>query len=74
MLARARMLVPMNTLSMERRAAILAALDNFCRSHQTLTRANRGVHLTPAMAGGVTNHRWTLQEVLALAYPVALAA
>lgn len=47
---------------------------NFCRSHQTLTRANRGIHLTPAMAAGVTDHRWTLLEVLALAYPVALAA
>jgi IS1 family transposase len=47
---------------------------NFCRSHQTLTRANRGIHLTPAMAAGVTDHRWTLAEVLALAYPVAMAA
>lgn len=39
---------------------------NFCRVHQTLTRANGGIHLTPAMAAGITNHRWTLEEVLAL--------
>ncbi len=39
---------------------------NFCRSHQTLTRDNRGVHTTPAMAAGLTNHVWSLVEVLGL--------
>ena len=41
---------------------------NFCRVHQTLTREKRGIHTTPAMAAGVTNHRWTLLEVLALPF------
>jgi hypothetical protein len=26
--------------------------DNFCRVHQTLTKANRGIHTTPAMVAG----------------------
>lgn len=39
---------------------------NFCRSHQTLTRDNGGVHVTPAMAAKITDHRWTLEEVVAL--------
>ncbi len=47
---------------------------NFCRAHQTLTRANRGIHLTPAMAADVTDHRWTLEEVLAVLLAAAKAA
>lgn len=39
---------------------------NFCRKHETLTRAARGVHTTPAMAAGVTDHVWKLEEVVEL--------
>jgi IS1 family transposase len=39
---------------------------NFCRPHQTLTKANKGVLKTPAMAAGVTDHVWKLEEVVAL--------
>lgn len=39
---------------------------NFCRSHGTLTKAAKGVHTTPAMAAGLTNHVWTIEEVLGL--------
>ena len=39
---------------------------NFCRPHQTLTKANRGVLKTPAMAAGVTDHVWKLEEIVAL--------
>ena len=42
---------------------------NFCRSHQTLTRDKKGIHTTPAMAAGITDHRWTLEEVLSLLSP-----
>jgi IS1 family transposase len=38
---------------------------NFCRAHQTLTK-NSGRKMTPAMAAGVTDHVWTLDEVIAL--------
>ncbi len=39
---------------------------NFCRKHETLTRNADGVHTTPAMAAGLTNHVWKLDEVVAL--------
>ena len=42
---------------------------NFCRKHQTLTKAAKGVHTTPAMAAGVTDRVWTVEDVLALMDP-----
>ena len=39
---------------------------NFVRKHQTLTKAAGGVHTTPAMAAGVTDHVWSLAEVVGL--------
>src|SRR5262245_9310017 len=42
---------------------------NFCRKHQTLTKAAKGVHTTPAMASGLTDHVWTIEEVLGLMDP-----
>jgi len=39
---------------------------NFCRSHQTLTKAKKGIHQTPAMAAGVTDHVWKVEELIAL--------
>jgi IS1 family transposase len=37
---------------------------NFCRVHSTLTRANRGIHTTPAMAAGLTGHVWKIEDIL----------
>jgi hypothetical protein len=37
---------------------------NFCRPHQTLTKANRGIKQTPAMATGLTDHVWSVEEIL----------
>ncbi len=42
---------------------------NFCRSHGTLTKAKKGIHTTPAMAAGVTDHVWTIEELLGLMNP-----
>src|SRR6266700_2402101 len=39
---------------------------NFCRPHQTLTRAAKGIYRTPAMAAGLTNHVWTVADIVAL--------
>jgi IS1 family transposase len=39
---------------------------NFCRIHQTLTKQNRGIHQTPAMAAGLTNRVWTVMNLLLL--------
>ena len=39
---------------------------NFVRKHQTLTQQAGGIHTTPAMAAGVADHIWTLEEVVEL--------
>src|SRR5687768_4582916 len=39
---------------------------NFVRSHMTLSKARGGMHTTPAMAAGVADHPWKLEEVVAL--------
>src|SRR5215211_3849158 len=36
---------------------------NFCRAHQTLTKAAKGIKTTPAMAAGLTSHVWTIEEI-----------
>jgi IS1 family transposase len=42
---------------------------NYCRPHQTLTKAAGGVKTTPAMACGLTDHVWTVEEMLELMDP-----
>ena len=39
---------------------------NFCRVHQTLTKAAGGIRKTPAMAAGVTDRVWALEDVVGL--------
>lgn len=39
------------------------------RSYATLTKAAGGIHTTPAMAAGVSDHVWKLEEVLRLLAP-----
>ena len=39
---------------------------NFSRPHMTLTKAKNGIKTTPAMAAGVSDHVWSLAEVVAL--------
>ena len=39
---------------------------NFARPHKTLTKANGGYSTSPAMAAGVTDHVWSLKEVVGL--------
>ena len=42
---------------------------NFCKPHGTLTKASGGIHTTPAMAAGVTNRVWKIEDLLALMDP-----
>jgi hypothetical protein len=42
---------------------------NYCRPHQTLTKAAQGVKTTPAMASGLTDHVWTVKDIIALMNP-----
>jgi IS1 family transposase len=39
---------------------------NYCRPHQTLTKANRGIKTTPAMAAGLASKVWTVEDILKL--------
>jgi IS1 family transposase len=39
---------------------------NFCRVHQTLTRAKGGIHQTPAMAAGLADRVWTVEDLVGL--------
>lgn len=45
---------------------------NYCRPHQTLSKAAQGVKTTPAMASGLTDHVWTAKDILALMDPRTL--
>jgi IS1 family transposase len=42
---------------------------NFCRAHQTLTKAAKGIKTTPATAAGLTDHVWSVEEILGLMDP-----
>ena len=39
---------------------------NFCRPHMTLTKAAGGIKQTPAMAAGVADHVWKVEEIVGL--------
>lgn len=39
---------------------------NFCRKHETLTKRAGAIHTTPAMAAGVSDHVWKIEEVVTL--------
>ena len=45
---------------------------NFARPHGTLTKAAKGIKTTPAMAAGLTDHVWTIEEMLELMNPERL--
>jgi IS1 family transposase len=47
---------------------------NFVKPHGTLTKAAKGIHTTPAMASGVADHVWTVEEVVALVASKELSA
>lgn len=42
---------------------------NYCRPHQTLTKTAKGIKTTPAMASGLTDHVWAVEEILDLMRP-----
>jgi hypothetical protein len=39
---------------------------NYCRLHMMLTQARGGIHTSPVMAAGLTDHVWTKEGVLAM--------
>lgn len=46
--------------------ALFAMHYNFCRSHMTLTKARGGIHTSPAMAAGLTDHVWKIEDLVAM--------
>jgi IS1 family transposase len=49
--------------------ALHFAWYNWCRPHRTLTKAGGGIHTTPAMAAGLTNRVWKLDDLVSLIEP-----
>jgi hypothetical protein len=39
---------------------------NYCRLHMMPTKARGGIHTSPAMAAGLTDHVWTIEGMLAM--------
>ena len=57
---------------------LIGTVYNFCRVHRSLRLAESGaaehrrwVERTPAQAAGLTEHRWSLYELLSFAVPPA---
>ncbi|CAN5282838.1 hypothetical protein BH24GEM2_BH24GEM2_08010 [soil metagenome] len=48
--------------------------SNYCRPHMTLSKARNGVHTTPAMAAGIADRVWTVEDLLGLMAAVPDAA
>lgn len=45
---------------------------NYRRPHQTLTKAAKGITTTHAMAAGIADHVWTVEEILSKMDPKTL--
>lgn len=48
----------------DRTQALRFMLHNYCRPHAGLTSAANGIETTPAMAAGLADHVWSLEEIL----------
>ena len=54
--------------TLERGMYLVGTIYNFCTFHRSLTTAERQPR-TPAMAAGITDHRWTVHELLRYRVP-----
>ena len=55
------------TLTLEHGMSLIGTVYNFCTYHASLGQAGRAT--TPAMAAGITDHAWTMQELLSFPVP-----
>lgn len=58
-------MVSMNRLSTEKRRAVIAAVSLHF-AHYNLCRVHSALGTTPAVAAGVTDHVWSLDELIGL--------
>jgi transposase-like protein/IS1 family transposase len=56
-----------HTRTLQHGMYLIGTVYNFCTPHASLGHAGRGT--TPAMAAGITDHCWTVQELLAFHVP-----
>ncbi len=54
--------------TLEQGMYLVGVVYNFCTFHQSLTQTD-GLKRTPAMAAGLSNHRWSVLEVLQFRVP-----
>jgi transposase-like protein len=55
------------TLTLQHGMYLIGTVYNFCTPHASLAHAGRGT--TPAMAAGISDHCWTVQELLSFHAP-----
>src|SRR5499426_2146308 len=55
------------TLTLHEGMFVVGTVYNFCTPHESLGRAQK---TTPAMAAGITDHCWTMQELLSFPVPL----
>ena len=55
------------TLTLQHGMYVIGTVDNFCTPHTSLTHA--GGQTTPAMAAGITDHCWSVHELLSYHVP-----
>jgi transposase-like protein len=55
-----------HTLTLHEGMFLVGTVDNFCTPHESLHQARP---TTPAMAAGITDHRWTMHELLSFHVP-----
>ena len=59
------------TLTLQQGMDLIGTVYNFCTPHESLRSAGpaAGVARTPAMAAGITDHCWTVRELLSFHVP-----
>jgi IS1 family transposase/transposase-like protein len=56
-----------HTLTLQHGRCLIGTVYNFCTPHASLAHAGRGT--TPAMAAGITDHCWTVQDLWSFHVP-----
>jgi len=57
-----------HTLTLRQGMYLIGTVYNFCTPHASLAHAGRGT--TPAMAAGITDHCWSVRELLSFPVPL----